>query len=781
MVGTVPVPQIAGNRFIGQSVKRAEDPRLLTGRGRYIDDVVLPGLLHAAFVRSPIAHGRITRLSVDAARQVPGVVAVFTDTELNVGLGKIWHTMIGPEAPMPPIRPLAEGDVRFVGDPVALVVAESRYAAEDAAELVELEIEPLGVVVDPASGLADDAAVVHPEIGTNLAGEVPSRQDPEVGRAFDAAAHVVTETFHQHRYNCVPMEPRGLIAAWDPAQQSLTIYSSTQGPHEVRANMSRLMQIPEDRIRVVMGDVGGAFGQKMFPMREDFAVTAASRRLGRPVKWIEDRNENLIAGGHAREEDMTVSLAIDDNGRFTAITAEQLENVGAYPFPGNGSTAGAGMMIFPGPYRIPRMDYVARAVYTNTCGRCAYRGPWMMETVAREQAVELAARRLGIDPLELRRRNVIQQSELPYQSSGGFVYDSISPAETLEQAADLIGYDEFRREQATARQSGRYLGVGLGLYVEPSQSFGPLGTEGATLRLLPGGKVALIMGTGSHGQSLETTMAQVVADHLGCDIEDITFMQGDTAFVPYGAGTGGSRSAVVAAGAARVAAVELRERVLDVAAAAMEAAPDDLELDGGRVSVKGVPTSAMTLAQIADLALFGHDSLPPEVQNGLEVTARFKAPPFTFSNACHACTVEVDPRTGEVRILRYVVSEDCGVMINPMVVEGQIAGGVVQGVGGTLYEHFVYDAEGNPLTTTFLDYLLPTAAEAPKIEFGHVVTPSPLPGGTKGMGEGGAIASPPAILNAVNDAIAPLGAYLTSQPFSPSRIAAAINAASRDS
>jgi carbon-monoxide dehydrogenase large subunit len=777
MVSTPTVPPVAGNRFVGQSVKRAEDPRLLTGRGRYIDDVVLPGLLHAAFVRSPIAHGRITRLAVEAARRVPGVVAIFTAAELNTGLGKVWHTMIGPDAPMPPIRPLAKDDVRFVGDPVALVVAENRYAAEDAAELVELDIDPLDVVVDAAAALRPDAPVVHPELATNLAGEVPSRQDPEVSRAFDDAFQVVSETFHQHRYNCVPMEPRGLIASWDPAQQSLTIHASTQGPHEVRANMSRLLQIPEDRIRVVMGDVGGAFGQKMFPMREEFAVAAATRRLGRPVKWIEDRNENLLAGGHSREEQMTVSMALDADGRFNAMTAEQVENVGAYPFPGNGSTAGAGMMIFPGPYRIPRMDYVARAAYTNTCGRCAYRGPWMMETVAREQIVDLAARRLGLDPLELRRRNVIAQAELPYQSSGGFVYDSISPAETLEQAAELISYDEFRREQAAAREQGRYLGIGLGLYVEPSQSFGPLGTEGATLRLLPGGKITLIMGTGSHGQSLETTMAQVVADELGCDVADISFVQGDTAFVPYGAGTGGSRSAVVAAGAARVAAVQLRERVLDVAAAAMEAAPFDLDIAAGRVFVKGSPTHGITLAQLAELALFGHGALPAEAQQGLEVTARFTAPPFTFSNACHACTVEVDARTGEVRILRYVVSEDCGVMINPMVVEGQIAGGVVQGIGGTLYEHFVYDDDGNPLTTTFLDYLLPTAADVPRIEYGHVVTPSALPGGAKGMGEGGAIASPPAILNAVNDALAPLGVYLTSQPFTPARIVAAIEKA----
>ncbi len=774
MVAVPVTAPAAGNRFVGQSVRRREDPRLLTGQGHYIDDVILPGMLHAAFVRSQAAHGRIISLTTEAAEALPGVIAVLTGDDLNQGLGPLWHTMIGPDAPMPPIKPLARGDVRFVGDPIAIVIAESRYVAEDAAELVEVDIEPLDVVVDAAAALAEGAPAVHPELGTNLAGQIPSRNDPGVAEAFAQAAHVVTETFHQHRYNCVPMEPRGLIASWDRSEDTLTVYSATQGPHEVRANVARLLKIPEHRIRVVMGDVGGAFGQKMFPMREDFAVIIASRRIGRPVKWIEDRNENLLAGGHSREESMTVSLAMDPAGEFAAVTADQLENVGAYPFPGNGSTAGAGAIIFPGPYRIPRMDYIDRAAYTNTCGRCAYRGPWMMETVAREQLVDLAAHRLGIDPLDLRRRNVIQQSELPYQSSGGFLYDRVSPAETLEQAAELIGYDDFRRRQEAARAEGRYVGIGLGLYIEPSQSFGPLGTEGATLRLLPGGKIALIMGTGSHGQSLETTMAQVVADGLGCSVADITFIQGDTAFVPYGAGTGGSRSAVVAAGAAGEAAIQLRKQVVDMAAAVLEANSADLEIEDSLVFVRGDQSSSLSFENLANLAYFGHDALPADAPTALEVTARFKAPPFTFSNACHACTVEVDPVSGAVKILRYVVSEDCGVMINPMVVEGQIAGGVAQGIGGVFYEHFIYDPDGNPLTTTFLDYLLPTAAEIPTIEYGHVVTPSALPGGAKGMGEGGAIASPPALLNAVNDALAPLGAYLNSQPMTPSRIIAAI-------
>jgi carbon-monoxide dehydrogenase large subunit len=761
-------------RFIGQSVRRKEDPRLLTGRGRYIDDVTMPGMLHAAFVRSGVARGRITTLDVSAAAALPGVVAVTTATDFG-HIGPMWQTMMGREAAMAPLHVLAHADVRFVGDPVAVVVAESRYVAEDGAELVDLDIEPLPPVLDVDAAAAGE--LVHPELGTNVTEVIPATQNSGVDAAFEAAVHVVEQTFGQHRYVCVPMETRGLVAGWEAGQ--LTIWASTQGPHEMRAICARVLNLPENRIRVVMGDVGGGFGQKMFPMREELAVVLAARRLGRPVKWIEDRNENLLAAGHAREERMSVRFAFDADAAITAASVEQVENVGAYPFPGIGSTAQSGAMLFPGPYRVGQLSYAARAVHTNTCGRCAYRGPWMMETVAREQMVDLAARRLGIDPLELRRRNVIRKEDQPFTNAAGITYDLISPAETLEQAAELIGYDSFRLEQARAREQGRYLGIGLGLYVEPSQSHGPLGSEGATVRVDPDGRVALVMGTASHGQSLETTMSQVVAEHLGCDVADITFGQGDTAFVPYGAGTGGSRSAVVSAGAARAAALRLRERIVQIAAAALEADPADLEVHDSAVHVRGVPAQSVSFGQVAELAYFGHATLPADTPFGLEVTERFKAPPFTFSNACHACTAEVDPITGRVTILRYVVSEDCGVMINPMVVEGQIAGGVVQGIGGVLYEHMVYDEGGNPLTTTFLDYLLPTAAEVPVIEYGHLETPSALPGGAKGMGEGGAIASPPAIANAINDALAPLGAYLPSQPFTPPRIVAAIKAAAR--
>ncbi|HEV2310722.1 MAG TPA: molybdopterin cofactor-binding domain-containing protein, partial [Acidimicrobiia bacterium] len=427
-------------------------------------------------------------------------------------------------------------------------------------------------------------------------------------------------------------------------------------------------------------------------------------------------------------------------------------------------------MLFPGPYRIPKLGFRTTAVWTNTCGRGAYRGPWMMETVAREEILDLAARAVGVDPLELRRRNCVRTDELPYTTAGGMTLDHVTPFETLEQAAELIDYDGARAAQASGGD-GRLLGVGLGLYVEPtSMGSGSLGVETATVRVQPSGTVTVHLGTGSHGQSVETTMAQVVAEHLGVEFDDVVVVQGDTGTAPFGAGTGGSRTAVVAGGAARDAALAVREKATQIAAHLLEAAPEDVEVEAGRVTVRGTPTRGVGLADVARVALNAPQQLPPDVGPGLEATAHYQAPPITWSNACHACTVAVDPSTGTVEVLRYVVSEDCGRMINPMVVEGQIAGGVAQGIGGVLYEHFVYDEDGNPLTTTFLDYLVPTSTEVPTIEYGHVETPSPTPGGHKGMGEGGAIGSPPCVFNAVADALAQRGVRLTEQPLTPSRL-----------
>jgi carbon-monoxide dehydrogenase large subunit len=766
-------------RFIGQSVTRREDPRLVTGHGRYVDDVVLPGMLHAAFVRSDLPRARIASIDVSEVAALDGVRAVFTAPDLDPLIaGSLLPTMFvgGRLGQSAPVRGLASGDVRFVGDPVAIVVADSRYIAEDAGELIAIDYEPLSPIVDYERA-SDAPERVHHELESNVISTVTV---PAAGldEAFAGAAAVVTETFHQHRQTNVPMETRGIVAHWDPADQRLQVWMSSQNPHEVRLTCSRILGIPENRVRVTQQDVGGGFGQKFFMPRDEMIVVLASRRLGRPVKWIEDRRENLIASNHARTDRLTASIAVDDAGHFLAAKIDHLEDAGAFPMGGSGGAGGFVAMLFPGPYRLPKLEWSTMAVFTNTCSRGAYRGPWMMETVAREQMVDTVARAIGMDPLELRRRNVITTAELPYTSAGGLPYANVSPEETLAQAATLIGYDEFRATQARARAEGRYLGIGLGLYIEPQAGMGAMGVEAALVRVAPTGRVDAYVGSGSHGQSLETTIAQVVAEELGVDLDDVTVHQGDTESAPYGGGTGGSRSAPILSPAASQAARQVREKAVAIAAHLLEAAPEDLQVEGGVLSVVGTPTRSVTMADVARVAYLDSDSLPPGTEPGLEVISRFKAPPVMYSNACHACTVEVDVATGRVTILRYVVSEDCGVMINPMVVEGQIAGGVAQGIGGVLYEHAAYDEDGNPLATTFMDYLLPTAAEVPPIEYGHIETPAATPGGYKGMGEGGAIGSPPAVFNAVADALAPLGVKLTRTPLGPSQILAAIETAS---
>ena len=762
-------------RFVGQSVKRREDPRLLSGHGRYADDISLPGQLHVAFLRSDMAAGRIVDIDTVAARALPGVHAVFTGADLNPMSGPLWTTTNGPPAYGPPLLPLAATDVRFVGDPIALVVASSRYIAEDACELIDLHIEPIPAVATLEDAMAAGAPVVHPELGTNVV-DVPCPPDAELDEILATAAHVVARTFAMSRTTNVPMEGRGLVASWDRYAGELRVWPSTQSPHEIKAFAARVLGVAENRVRVEFGDVGGGFGQKMYATREEAAVLLAAKQVGRPVKWIEDRRENLIAANQARHDEATLTVATDADGHFLAATFHLLEGVGSYP-PGGGTTGGGMLvnMMFTGPYRIPKVGFSCRTVFTNTCGKAPFRGPWAIETIAREQMIDAVARHIGLDPLELRRRNVIRQSDLPYTLPSGLVYDIVTPRETLEQAVEMVDVPAFRAEQAAARAQGRHLGLGLSLFVEPSAvGFGAWATEQATVRVDVSGQVEVLMGCGSHGHSLETTIPQVVADHLGCAYEDVVLRQGgDT---PYGPGTGGSRSAVILGGAAQSAATTLREKVVTIAAHMLEAAPEDLDVAASVVSVRGTPSKSVSLAQVAGTAYLNPAALPPDTEPGLEASIRFQPPsPFTWSNACHACICEVDTETGVITLLDYLVSEDCGVMINPMVVEGQIAGGVAQGIGGALYEEMAYDRDGNPLATTFLDYLIPTAAEIPNLQYGHVETPSASLGGYKGLGEGGAIASPAAVANAVNDAIASLGATLNQFPLTPSRVLQAID------
>jgi carbon-monoxide dehydrogenase large subunit len=500
----------------------------------------------------------------------------------------------------------------------------------------------------------------------------------------------------------------------------------------------------------------------------------AAPKVGAPLKWVEDRRENLLAAGQSRHEHAAVKMAFDADGAVQAAQIDFVSDSGAYPTPWPVSTTAAVGALFPGPYRVPRASFTARTMYTNTVGRAPYRGPWQFESLAREVSLDIAARQMGMDPVELRRRNLLRQEEMPYTNPNGMRYDNISPLETFEQALELLDYQAFRAEQADARAAGRYLGVGLSTYVEPSTpGFGYYATEAATIRIEPSGNVNVYIAGGSTGNSIETTVVQLTADALGVNIADVATIQGDTAVTGFGGGAAGSRSGSMTAGAIRETASILRDRILTIAAHKLEAAVEDIELDNSRASVRGTPSIGIALGELAALAYFEPYSLPPGVPAGLEASARYTADaPSIWVNATHLCTCQIDVATGEVKLLRYIVSEDCGPMINPDVVEGQIAGGAVQGIGGALYEELAYDEDGNPVTTTFMDYLLPTATEVPIIEYGHIETPSPGPGGYKGVGEGGAIGAPPAVVNAVADALSPFGVTVIRLPLTPSRIAA---------
>jgi carbon-monoxide dehydrogenase large subunit len=752
-------------------VARVEDARLLTGHGTYVDDVRLPGMLHACFVRSPFARAAIRGIDTGAALAAPGVRAVYTAADLNPHVKEQWHTSIGPRGPETPRPPLADDEVRFAGDPVALVIADTLYLAEDAAELVDVDYDPRPPVVDYV-GAPDVAELVHEQHGSNLIGELAGLPASALDELFAAAPHAVSATISQQAYVALPMEGRGLVVHHATGTGDLTIYAATQSPHEVRLFCSRLLGIPEHRIRVIMRDTGGGFGQKIMVQRDEMCLMIAGYLLGAPVKWIEDRRENLLAAGKSRRESADVRIALDDEGIIQAVGIDFTADCGAYPTPWPVMTAAAVGALFPGPYRTPKASFSARSVYTNTAGRTAYRGPWQFETLAREMLLDVAARESGFDPAELRRRNLLRIDDLPFTSPNGMTYDSISPLETFEHALELLDYDAFRAEQAAARADGRHLGVGISNYVEPSTpGYGYYGTEGATIRIEPSGTVNVYIAGGSTGNSIETTVVQLAADALGCAIDDVTTIQGDTAVTGFGAGAAGSRSGSMTAGAIAETAAILRERLVAIAAHKLEAAPEDIELGESRASVRGVPDVSVSFSTLARMAYLEPERLPPGVPAGLEASARYTAKNASiFVNATHVCTCEVDVTTGKVTLLRYIVSEDCGPMINPNVVEGQIAGGTVQGIGGALYEHLEYDEAGNPVTTTLMDYLVPTASDVPVLEYGHVETPSPGPGGYKGVGEGGAIGAPPAVVNAVADALAPFGVRVTDLPLTPSVI-----------
>jgi len=783
---------LGATKYIGQRITRREDRRFLTGRTNYVDDIRLPRTVHAAFVRSQEAHAEVLSVRTERALAHRGVFGVLTSEEAALASRPIRCDSTFPEWKGTEFPVLAWPRVRFVGEAVAIVAAVDRYTAEDAAELVDVEYRPLPTVADLETAAEPGSDLIHEAWGDNLFIDRKGKVG-DVDGAFAQADLVFERTYRTHRHTGFPLEGRACIADYNPATGTLTLYSATQIPHLVRTGLADTLGLSENMVRVIAPDVGGGFGIKAHLFPEEMAVALLSMRLGRPVKWIEDTREHLAASIHAREHVHRVKIAVTRDGTVLGIKADLLVDAGAYsvwPWTASMDVGMATNMIL-GPYRIRNYEFRARAVATNKCPLGPYRGvgrPSAAFTI--ERAMEDIARELGIDPVEMRLKNYVPDDAYPYITATGMTYDSASLQASLKKASEVVGYADFRREQARARAEGRYLGIGFGTYIEQTahatQEFIKRGVpivfgyDSVCVAVDPGGKVSVDSSLHSHGQGHETTFAQVVAERLGVPLADVRVRFGDTQSAPYGMGTFASRSAVLGGGAAWKAADIVRANILKIAANVMEAAPEDLDLSEGVIQIKGSPQHRMTVAEIARIAYHRPEKLPADLMPAdLTSIQSYDAPPGygTWTNSAHAAIVEVDRDTGFLRILRYVVIEDCGVMINPLIVEGQVHGGVAQGIGGALLEHLVYDERAQLLSATLVEYLLPTAQTTPSIEVHHLQTPSPYTiGGFKGMGEGGAIAPLPALANAVSDALAPLGVSVDALPLSPDRVRALIEA-----
>ena len=776
-------------RFVGRSMQRREDHRLLTGRGQFVADLALPGMLHAVFVRSQHAHGRIRSIDVAEAAAMPGVVRVLTGAELQrlappVAGGQLslpgkWrshvkHTIHNPQQPM-----LAAGKVRHVGEALAVVVAESRDQALDAAELVAVDIEPLAAIVDPQAALTPGAEILHEEYATNLIGELAIEKG-QVATALSTAPNRLRRRFHTHRYAGIPMECRGVIGAHDQRTDSVTIWSATQVVHSVRRAAAAFLQLPEARVRCVALDVGGGFGTKGHIYPEDLLIPFLARLVGRPVRWIEERQEHLLCSCHSRDQLHEVEVGFDSEGHVLAFRDEFLVDCGAWNPIGVAIAYNTAVHLL-GPYRIANFAATARIVATNKVPNAPYRGAGRPEAAfAMERTMDLIAHTLGLEPTEVRRRNMIHPKEmpcamgLPYRDGEPIVYDSGDFPGAMEKALQAIGgLAAFRDRQREARRQGRYLGLGLASYVEGT-GVGPF--ESALVRIESNGSLYVSSGACSQGQGMETIFAQVVADTWSVDPQDVVIALGDTSLIAIGFGTIASRSTVNLSAAIHHASERLRAKVFAIAGNMMECAPADLELRRGKVGVVGVPGMEVTLAAVAQAARPGWDHRrPPGVDAGLEETYYWEPPTVTWASATHLALVEVDIASGAIAIDRYVVAHDCGVVINPMLVDGQVVGGTVQGVGGALFEEFVYDRQGQLLTGSLMDYALPRASDSPGVELVHLESPSPLnPLGVKGVGEGGAIAPPAAIANAVCDALATFEVEFNATPLKPEHIVRAL-------
>jgi carbon-monoxide dehydrogenase large subunit len=777
-------PPAAEAPHVGRALRRKEDPRLITGRGRYIDDISLPGTRWMALVRSPEAHARIVSIDASAARARPGVQAVFTGQDMTDLTGPLPMAWVPPgvEVNNPEHWPLARDAVKHVGDPVAVVVGDDRYTVIDAVEGVVVEYEPLPVVTDPEAALAGPP-FVHEQFGTNQVHQW-SLAGGDIEAGFAEADVIVERRVVNHRTAGAAIEPRGVLA--DHRAGELTLWSSTQVPHFVRLFLSLLLGISEERVRVIAPEVGGGFGSKLQVYGEEVLACWCSRKLEYPVKWIETRTENMAVTHQGRDQIADVRMGAKRDGTITAFHARILADFGAYNMLLTPLIPSLGAFVMGGCYKIPAVRTDIVGVFTNKCPTDAIRGAGRPEaTHMIEVTLDQLAAELGIDRLELRRKNFIPKEDFPAAVATGVIYDSGDYEKTLDLLLEHLDLDGFLREQEELRSHGVYRGLGFSTYTEicglaPSRVTGPAGVglqaggwESAMVRVNNTGAVTVYSGSSGHGQGHETVFAQIVADRLGVDPSVVEVLHGDTSMGPEGRNTYGSRSVAVGGEALAKCATKIAEKAKAIVAHNLEAAPEDIELRGGIFSVKGSPDKGMALADVAGAAYLA--MIPDGMEPGLEETTFYDPENFVFPFGAHACVVDVDAHTGKVRVIRYVAVDDCGNAINPLLIDGQVHGGIAHAIGQALYERVHYDEDGQLVTGTFVDYALPTAAELPSFETDRTVTPSPVNSlGAKGVGEAGTIAASPAVTNAVIDALRPLGVTYINMPLTPMRVWGAI-------
>jgi carbon-monoxide dehydrogenase large subunit len=757
------------SKFVGARIKRREDPSLIRGLGRFVDDVRLPGMLYVAILRSAHAHARINSVDTGAARRHPGVVAVFTGAELRDQIGALPTTADNPTLRIPKHYVLAIDKVCYVGDGVAAVIDEYRYAARDALDLIAVQYEPLAVVTDAEKALTPGSPVIHAEWPDNTAFRWEHKQG-DVDKAFKQAHRVVKQKLVHQRLAPNAIETRGVVARYLAADKELTVWSSTQIPHILKTHLSKLLNLPEGQVRVIAPDVGGGFGSKLNVYAEEALLGYLALKLNRPVKWSEERSENMRATIHGRGQVGEVEAAVKKDGTILGLRYKVVADIGAYhqlftpaipPFTG---------LMLSGCYKIPAIGIEVNAAFTNKMSTDAYRGAGRPEaTYVIERLMDRVAQELKIDPVRVRQKNFPQPKEFPFKTATGLAYDSGNYQRALDKALKLAGYQKLRREQKRLRSRGRYLGIGLSTYVEIC-AMGPGFWEYGKVEVEPTGKVKVLTGASPHGQGQKTSFAQIVADELGVALDDVEVIHGDTAVVSKGIGTFGSRATAVGGIAVYQAAEKVREQARELASHLLEVDADDLVFSDGRFGVKGVPRKALTIAQIAQRA-HAAKSLPKGMESGLAAESTFEPSNFTFPFGTHICVAEVEPETGKVEIKKYVAVDDCGKVINPLLVDGQVQGGIVQGLGQALFEEVVYDENGQLLTGSLMDYALPRAADLPRLKLARTETPTPVnPLGIKGIGEAGTIGSTPAVVSAVVDALAPFGVKHIDMPLTPQKI-----------